>query len=746
MNPSQIELAGCTIIAKNYLPMARVLAESWRRFHPDSPFFVLLLDSPVGCFSPENEDFKTINISELGIRNLQGFVFKYSVLEASTAAKPYFLLHLFRTYSIKKLLYLDPDIQILSSLASLGTLLDDANVLLTPHLTSPVPPDGCSPSDRTILLAGAYNLGFLGLRKGDVSLELLEWWCEKLYHECVVALDRGLFVDQRWIDLVPGLFDGVSICREPGYNVAYWNLHERHLTARNGEFSVNGQPAYFIHFSGFDPDHPQRVSKHQSRFAKVSELGDARHLFAQYCKLLLQKGWDEAKHWKYDHNFFANGVPIPAAARRYYWGLGPDVQHLGDPFTWLDGSLNGPASQGNYREKLSTLPFGVNVLGYLNSEKGLGEAGRSNIRIVEAAQIPHVANNTLDIGSQNAESLPRSISDVNPYLVNLIAVNADQFTGFAEANRPYFSGRYNIGCWVWEMSEFPSEWASAFTYVDEIWTPSQFARAAVAASSPVPVRAIPYSIDPQLKSEPTAERARFGMPADAFVFLFFFDFHSFMERKNPLGLIAAYKKAFGSRTDVQLLIKSTHGTVGSDEMRMLQEASAGANIRIFDGVLSRDDKHELMMAADCYVSLHRSEGFGLTMAEAMQCGKPVIATGYSGNVDFMTPETSFLVPYRLITLDRDHGPYKMGYRWAQPDLDYAADVMRHVAEHRDLSAAIGLKAREHVWNVLHPATIAKSVLRRLRELGLRQSAESFPIAPSSLGGVDQSGAPVNPTS
>ncbi len=188
-----------------------------------------------------------------------------------------------------------------------------------------------------------------------------------------------------------------------------------------------------------------------------------------------------------------------------------------------------------------------------------------------------------------------------------------------------------------------------------------------------------------------------------------------MERKNPLGLIAAFKKAFGSRTDVQLLIKSSHSDQATEQLRMLQEASAGTNVRILDGVLSRDDKHELMMAADCYVSLHRSEGFGLTMAEAMQCGKPVIATGYSGNVDFMTPETSFLVPYTLVALDRNFGPYKMGCHWAQPDLDYAADVMRDLADHHDSATEIGQRARAHVDRVLHPAAVAKSVLAHLRD-------------------------------
>jgi len=123
------------------------------------------------------------------------------------------------------------------------------------------------------------------------------------------------------------------------------------------------------------------------------------------------------------------------------------------------------------------------------------------------------------------------------------------------------------------------------------------------------------------------------------------------------------------------------------------------------------------MACDCYVSLHRSEGFGLTMAEAMQCGKPVIATGYSGNVDFMTSETSYLVPYRLITIDRTHGPYRAGYHWAQPDLDSATDMMRQVEKDRDASRAVGAAAQRHIWQTLHPRTIAQTMRGRLEEIG-----------------------------
>ena len=463
MNSSPIEFAACTIIAKNYLPMARVLAESWNKYHPDAPLFVLLLDSPEGFFSPEGEQFTTLLIRELGIPNLPGFLFKYSILEASTAVKPYFLRHLFADYSIKKLLYLDPDIQIFGLLDELSAALDDSNVVLIPHLTTPIPPDGASPTDHDILQAGSYNLGFLGLRDGETSRALLDWWSDKLYHQCIIAFEKNLFVDQRWMDLVPGLFSGVRIWRDPGYNIAYWNLHERQVTAEGETVSVNGRPLRFFHFSGYHPDEPRKISKHQNRFKSLSAIGDTRHLYARYRQLLIKKGWKEAKKWKYDHNFFENGVPIPSAARRYYWSLGPEAEHLGNPFQWLNETSQATVNDRQTPRRVSKPPFGVNVLGYLNSEKGTGEAVRSNLRIVEATNLPFVANNTVDDRATNVELLSLPISDENPYGINLMTVNADQFASFAGDHRSYLKDRYNIGYWAWELPEFPRNGAPRFS-------------------------------------------------------------------------------------------------------------------------------------------------------------------------------------------------------------------------------------------------------------------------------------------
>jgi len=716
MNRSRIEFAACTIIAKNYLPMARVLADSWRAFHPDCPIFVLLLDSPQGFFSPATEPFQTVAVSQLQIPNLSGFLFKYTVLEASTAVKPYLLSYLFRRYSIDKLLYLDPDILILNSLDGLRRDLEGATVLLTPHLLSPLPADGRMQDDHDILQAGTYNLGFLGLRNGLESRRLLRWWSGKLYHHCLVSIEKNLFVDQRWMDLVPALFEGVRILREPGYNVAYWNLHER-AVAWTDPFTVNGELLHFFHFSGFDPEKLWVVSKYQDRYTQ-DDTGDARKLYSRYRDLLLEKGWAETREWKYGNDFFHNGVRIPASARRYYWSLGTDVAHLGNPFLWLNADTGSPTTERfDFCRAVNLLP-GVNLMGYFEAETGVGEGARSNWRIIQATGIPYAVNNWVDHRSHNIEQAPEQPTDANPFLVNLVTVNADQFVRFAKDHASYMRHHYNVGYWAWELAEFPEEWATSFGCVDEIWTPSQFVRDSVASQSPVPVRVVPHSLELRMETPAAVDRTKFGMNAGTFVFLFIFDFHSYLERKNPLGLIKAYKNAFGGRQDVQLLVKSIHGEAHKEEMGLLQKACVGANVRLLDRVLSRAATRELMMAADCYVSLHRSEGFGLTLAEAMLFGKPVIATAYSGNLDFMSDVDSFLVPYRMVAIDRTHGPYKAGYHWADPDLDYASDFMRHVERNREAATQVGVRARAKVRQLLDPAAIGASVRARLEEQGL----------------------------
>ena len=719
MKSANTEFAACTIIAKNYLPMARALAQSWHAAHPDCPFFVLLLDSPHGFFDPAKEEFETVLTSELDIPNLSGFLFKYTILEASTAVKPYLLAYLFERYAIEKLLYLDPDILVFKPLEPLRESLEISNILLTPHLCSPLPNDGLGQTEHDILQAGTYNLGFIGLRNSLETKRLLRWWSEKLYHHCIVSFAENLFVDQRWVDMVPGLFDGVQIIRDPGFNAAYWNLHERTISVGD-DITVNQGPLYFFHFSGFDPNKPWIVSKYQNRF-EMSTIGDTRKLYARYEALLIDKGWKETNGWPYEHDYFASGVKIPTSARKYYWSLGPDVAQLGNPFLWMGSDVPRSGAEPGY-------PPGVNLLGYFESEKGVGEGTRSNLRIIQATGLPYCVNNRVDSGSHNVERVAQEIISQNPYSINLLTLNADGHYEFASKHPTYMAGHYNIGYWAWELPEFPPQWATSFGYADEIWTPSQFTRDSVATLSPVPVHVVPHCLEMEEGAGAAPSRKAFGIHEDVFLFLFFFDFHSFLERKNPLGLIDAYKRAFGDRQDVQLLIKSAHSAQHQRELKLLQQASTGANVRILDAILTREEKQNLMKVTDCYVSLHRSEGFGLTMAEAMLYGKPVVATGYSGNVDFMSNEDSYLVPYRIITIKETHGPYRAGYHWADPDVDSAADMMRSIESNREASSAIGRKAQAKVRELLHPNTIGASVRARLEELGLVRAAASVECA------------------
>ena len=324
-------------------------------------------------------------------------------------------------------------------------------------------------------------------------------------------------------------------------------------------------------------------------------------------------------------------------------------------------------------------------------------------------------NNVTDSGSANIDSTLSGFTDDNPYSINLIHVNADQVPIFATVKGDeYFRGRYNIGCWFWELSQFPEEWYSSFQPFDEIWAASSFIQDSLARVSPVPVVRMPLALPPDSQIDCDINRSDFGLPYDVFIFLFTFDFASILERKNPIGLIKAFKKAFGDRDDTMLLLKVAHSESYPAELDLLKAACSTSNIRIFDRLLSRREMNTLLSTSDCFVSLHRSEGFGIPIAEAMLLEKPVIVTAYSANMDFTTPANSFLVKYKLTEIDRDYGPYRKGWVWADPDLDHAAELMRYAYEHRDVCIETGRRAKEEILRLFHPEVVGRQIRERLR--------------------------------
>ena len=372
--------------------------------------------------------------------------------------------------------------------------------------------------------------------------------------------------------------------------------------------------------------------------------------------------------------------------------------------------------------------LGINIAGYINGEFGIGEGVRANIRAAEAAGIPFSINNFTRSPHRKQDTTYQNFSQDNPHPVNLIQVNADEVATFIKhTDSSYFENKYNIGFWAWELPTFPPEWQPAFNRFHEIWTYSNHCAEAISAVSPIPVIKIMPSIS---LAQSTLERAALNLPKDKFIFLFIFDFSSRIERKNPLAVIQAFKQAFGEDDGVLLIVKSSNSKNFPEAQASLNSAIVNhSNIKHLDGYLSKEKLNGLLYNCDCYVSLHRCEGFGLTMAEAMFYGKPVIATGYSSNTEFMNVGNSFCVKYKLIPIEQDCGPYKKGNVWAAADVEHAANFMRYVFNNSWEAQQIGAIAAEEIKTILNPQVAGNKIRKRLEYIAeITDNFQNLPVS------------------
>jgi hypothetical protein len=335
-----VKTAVCTIAAKNYLAQARTLMASLAIHQPDWDPYVLLADRADGHFDASREEFTLIEVDALALPDFDSFAFRYSLLEFNTAVKPWLLDHLFDR-GFEAVVFLDPDVRVYAPLTRVEESFSaGASIVLTPHLTQPLREDGRHPSESDILRAGSYNLGFIALRGCDDSRHFLGWWQRKNERECAIDFASGLFVDQRWIDLVPGFYSDVSILRDAGYNVAYWNLQHRRVREQSDGWRANDAPLAFFHWSGFDPTTPKALSKYQTRF-RLSELPDVERLARSYAAELTKFGSDECRAWPYAFGAFEDGVPIVDAIRYAYRTSEPIQRDAGaNPFALSHAYFN----------------------------------------------------------------------------------------------------------------------------------------------------------------------------------------------------------------------------------------------------------------------------------------------------------------------------------------------------------------------------------------------------------------------
>jgi glycosyltransferase involved in cell wall biosynthesis len=739
-SPASPGPAFCSIIAKNYLAQARALTRSLLRQHPGVPVYVLVVDEAEGWIQPWREKFTFVPLHALDLPSPCELRFRYELLELCTAVKPFYLRWLFgRGHS--KLVFLDPDVWVYRPLDQLLGMLDDWDVILTPHLTARVD-DGKYPDERLMLLVGAYNLGFLGLARGPEVDRLLDWWWTRCQNECLFELERGLFLDQKWMNLAPGMLDRVLVLRHPGYNVAHWNLNHRRIEGSPDAPFVNGEPLHFLHCSSVDPLDPPRLACPQNRYVRLDDQ-PLLSMLQDYSAELLAGGYQVCSRWPYSNGNFEDGHPIDREMRRLFRSLPPG--RFPDPFrTGSDTFLHWAVTPVTERPGARTPPFdrapgseipeeapspppsgkelgpagvtdhGATVIGYLCAESGMGELVRSAVRALQEVSYPLNVLELRDAAHRHSDlsiHAPVARERLPFTLVILTAPDAERERG--QIGLPSSRG-YTIGYWPWELEVFPDDLRSAFVGFDEIWALSRFSAAAIGGASPVPVHTVwPALPDVGWPGKPPRERI---LDPGEYNLLFIYDLLSETDRKNPMDLIAAFRGAFRKDDRAHLTIKTINGQMRKDELRLVIDAAAGLPVTVCDRYLARPDLLGLLRSCDCYVSLHRTEGFGFTLAEAMALAKPVIATFYSGNTDYMTPWNCFPVPYRMGEIRVRRGAYPEGYAWAAPDVEAAAALMRKAYREPDLAAEVGARARADITRLLSVRACGERMIRRLEAI------------------------------
>ncbi|MEM9043473.1 MAG: hypothetical protein AAGC81_02170 [Pseudomonadota bacterium] len=290
-----------TIGSRNFSAQAQVLHSSLRDFYPDLKFYFVICDE-IGSFDRNLFDFECIFVEEIGIQKIEDMQKKYNITELNTSIKPFAFNLINEIHPGEPIVYFDPDILIVSRLHELEEAIEaGANCVLTPHLLEPT--EWAEMNETRILQFGAYNLGFIMLRGTPDVVRINTWWARRLEKDCVIDLERGLFVDQKWADLFPSFIDRTHVLRHPGYNVAYWNLAARSVTQQSdGTWSVNGAPLRFVHFSGSRISADPIFSRHSTQFKKGG-LRDLDALFDQYVEQVITSGNEYYKRYPYSFNW-----------------------------------------------------------------------------------------------------------------------------------------------------------------------------------------------------------------------------------------------------------------------------------------------------------------------------------------------------------------------------------------------------------------------------------------------------------
>lgn len=965
-----------TFASQGYLAAALALGQSFVAKHEGCSFHIITIGR-MPPMPPIPEGIVMLPGGEIPVPGGGRFRFRYTLPALCAAQKPFAFRYLFDSSDIQRLLYLDADMLVMRPMREAWALLQHADGLLVPTLHD-LPPEGAAAErTRTALLHGAFDTSFVGLRRSTAASRLLEWWGRQVFTGCRDAPSDGLYLDQRFMDLVPGAFPGIGILRDPAYNVDAWMLAA--ATHRQDIDGKADDPAC-LNFHGYDPATPLVFRGHQGD-VDASATPPLAGYIEGYRQLLASAGMPADGRRGSGTLCLANGVPavrslaaveLQAARRQLHcpspatdpdgfctyatqtdprafgatvapvvsallelrpdvaaafpgaasdrddrgfldWlatrgveeeGLGPLLEQFGQNLTaahpvqralqshpgerglqeaaaYLDGGprsavarvIDGYFSDNALRAAIpllyddqsvealvsamtgrliefpavalgdllaftrateaqrdslllaclrynpvvrreiggapsvfrrdaiegflaarglsSTWPsvraalfdpsyaspldqldallesnpsitaifpearddpevareqvhyvldehgpgadepgaatwsrllleglehdpvFVVNLCGLLRDASGMGELARAYGRGLEFAQVPH---SRMVLPGRVPATLDAKLDPRLRYGkldrrgdVNLVVANPHSRT-FVNA---WLEGmqapdQANIAAWAWETERMPAHFAAASNGFDAIFSISRFSADAISAPVDCPVHVVHPAPDFESIARASADRESFGLPADTLLFGFFFDTYSVLERKNPAGLVDAYRDAFGTRKDVGLVLKVNSPDAGNYDFAALKQRAHGLNVFWVEDRLPQPRVYDLMASLDAYVSLHRAEGFGLTMAEAMAMGKPVVATGYSGNMDFMDAGSALLVDHEVIATDRAHGAYPAGSRWALPSVPHCASLLGEL-EDPQLRQRLGEAGAQKVRSILDPAATGRRI-------------------------------------
>lgn len=342
-------------------------------------------------------------------------------------------------------------------------------------------------------------------------------------------------------------------------------------------------------------------------------------------------------------------------------------------------------------------PEGVNLIANIKADTGLGESSRIVASDLQNANIPFTIYDVSlpGQGGRTNEQFTNKITNTLPYSINIIHINPHEMaTALKTVGYDILDYHYNIGFWSWELEDFPMEWKGCIDVLDEIWTPSEFTSNSIRKITDKPIRTLPHCVMPIVDKK--CDRNYFGLPEDLFLFLIVYNSGSVAERKNPYAAIEAYKKAFGNLDEkVGLVVKTS--SASEEEIDKLKQSLQGVkNVYYIVDNLKKEEMNSLINDIDVYVSLHRAEGFGLVLAEAMYLGKAVIATGWSANMEFMNENIACIIDYKLVPVETERGGFSKESLWADASIKTTVKYMKKLCKDKEFYNGLCIRAQKYI--------------------------------------------------